>query len=106
MYCPECRCEYEDGIKVCADCKIDLVEGLPPEEIKEDEQIKWVEVCNPLDLNQVIFIKSLLQSESIPFSIEGENLDRLYGPIRLVPLRVFVPRKYAKLALDLLKDLK
>lgn len=33
-WCPVCKCEYVDGIKVCADCGCELVEKL--EEKKED----------------------------------------------------------------------
>lgn len=35
-WCPVCRNEYREGIKVCADCHTELVETLEPEERSED----------------------------------------------------------------------
>lgn len=32
MFCPLCRYEYKEGIKICADCKVELVPELPEEE--------------------------------------------------------------------------
>jgi hypothetical protein len=29
-YCPQCRSEFQDWVKVCPDCKVALVEKLPP----------------------------------------------------------------------------
>ena len=29
-YCPECRDEFQDWVKVCPDCNVALVEKLPP----------------------------------------------------------------------------
>lgn len=33
-WCPNCKCEYVEGIKVCADCGSELVEELPDEKRK------------------------------------------------------------------------
>lgn len=47
MWCPNCRNEYREGIKVCTDCKIDLVEyeDLPPvkagSESFDGDFVKW-----------------------------------------------------------------
>lgn len=30
-WCPKCKCEYREGITECADCKISLVDELPPD---------------------------------------------------------------------------
>lgn len=70
-----------------------------------EKHVEWVVVCHPLDLNQTIFIKSLLQSEEIPFVVEGETLNSLYAPLRPIPMRVRVPAPYAGRASELLNDL-
>lgn len=31
MYCPQCLTEYRDGFTECADCRVPLAAGLPPE---------------------------------------------------------------------------
>lgn len=38
MYCPDCKYEYEEGVKVCADCGADLV-GMLPEKQKGFEDV-------------------------------------------------------------------
>ena len=37
MFCPQCKCEYLEGITECADCGTPLVERLPEEETTSKE---------------------------------------------------------------------
>ena len=36
MWCPKCKYEYREGIKVCADCGCELVESL--DDVKDDKE--------------------------------------------------------------------
>lgn len=44
-WCPKCKCEYVDGIKVCADCGCDLVESLEEAERMQGQQEISVEMA-------------------------------------------------------------
>lgn len=48
-WCPKCKCEYREGITECADCKVALVDELPPdnenpysEEAQRKQMEQWV----------------------------------------------------------------
>ena len=38
-FCPKCRAKYIEGIDLCFDCQVELVDELPPED--EVETINW-----------------------------------------------------------------
>lgn len=101
MFCPQCRTEYREGFKVCADCDIDLVEALTPE--PEPEFIEYdalLDTYNPAD---IAIIKSLLESERVTYYFRGDHLTlRPIGD----PARLMVDRRQVARARDLLKDLK
>ena len=44
-FCPECRDEFQDWVKVCPDCNVALVKELPPlpkKEKKKDEPLAYI----------------------------------------------------------------
>ena len=85
MFCPECRAEYREGFKVCSDCNVDLVDALPPE--PEPEYIDYREILATYNPADVVFLKSLLESEGIQYFFKGENFMHvrpLADPVRLM----------------------
>jgi hypothetical protein len=40
-FCPECRDEFEDWVKTCPDCKVPLVDKLPPKPPKPPRQPRF-----------------------------------------------------------------
>jgi len=75
MFCPKCRTEYVDEVKVCDDCGAALVETLGggsqkgPGEYREGAAIFTTN--NSIEAN---FIKSLLLSNGIECYIDNEHL--------------------------------
>lgn len=102
MYCPNCKSEYREGYTVCTDCKIDLVDELPDEEMDESE--RFSEVLHTIQKENLGIIKSLLDSENITYKIFDESFGNLYP----VPgtNRLFVVASDYEKAVDLLKDFK
>ena len=71
MFCPSCRAEYQQGVAICPDCEIDLVEDQPAPELPSD--LDLVSVFETADVSLLPVIKSLLQSVEIPFLTQGDE---------------------------------
>jgi hypothetical protein len=97
MYCPECKIEYVEGVLVCADCGVALIPEIPTE--SSVDSAEYEEIPAILNAGDVAFLKSLLDSESIEYYIEGEFSP--YGIHRLMVLREQVQE-----AKEILKDLE
>lgn len=75
MFCPECRVEYREGFTECADCKVPLVEELPPlasPPEHESEQSNLVTVLSTVNAAAMALAKSILQDAKIRFNVKGE----------------------------------
>ena len=99
MYCPQCKGEYRAGFTECADCQISLVSELPPSDSSDElEDVSLVEVLSTADQGEVALVKSLLETEDIPYFAQGE-LAR--API---PVRFLVRADHVKRAREVLAD--
>jgi len=69
MYCPECRAEYREGFTHCADCDVDLVEALPPE-----DQAEYLESATVFegDPNNAELVCATLEGSGIEAWVENE----------------------------------
>jgi hypothetical protein len=74
-FCPICRCEYEAGVAVCADCDEALVAVLPPPDVDEDELIPPEEMVPLARLTSHDLAEMLLEAlhhENIPAFLHSE----------------------------------
>lgn len=73
-FCPNCKTEYQAGVKTCADCGAALVDALPKEEdlpfSPTDEGVFLAAANESAD---VLAIEGRLRSEGIPFRKKGFN---------------------------------
>ena len=85
MFCPKCRAEYREGFSVCADCDSDLVDELPPGEVRKfTEYVEIMGTYNPAD---IALIRSILDAENITYYFNAEhfrNVEPLAETVRLM----------------------
>ena len=109
MLCPDCNSEYIEGIYICPDCGIKLVDSVPPDDhtpVNPLQDIHFVSVYTPLNSQEVSIIKMILEREKIPYFIKN---DRLHGAVLFSiqgpgKMEVLVPEKYAQQTVQLLTE--
>jgi len=112
MFCPKCGDEFRPGFHHCPDCDVDLVDSLPPAE--EPGPSESVELIRTANMPFLEVVKSLLASESIPYSVSGEEAMRLvtvlpsahFGTPTSFGARLYVPGDRHAEALELLEAAK
>ena len=102
MFCPKCRAEYREGFHTCSDCNIELIDELPP--IPEPEFINFVEILGTYNPADVVFLKSLLESEGLQYFFKGEHF--MYMRPLADPVRLMVRQDQVEEAIELVKDVK
>ena len=102
MFCPKCKAEYRQGFEKCDDCDVALVAELPPE--PETEYVDYEEVLTTFNSAEIALMKSLLDSEEIPYFFHGEAFGQMTG--LAVPAKLMVKKEHVETARELLKDLK
>jgi hypothetical protein len=101
MFCPKCRAEYREGFYVCADCNVDLVDELAPEE--EPEYIDYVEIMGTYNPADVALIKSILDSENITYYFTPEHF--MYVQPLAQPVKLMVKTDEAEKTREILQGL-
>lgn len=81
MFCPQCRTEYREGFASCADCRVPLVDTLPPEPTLEYVQL--VTVFSTGHEGLIALARSILDGAGIPYSLKGEALQDFFALGRL-----------------------
>ena len=107
MHCPRCGCEYRDGFSECADCRVPLLAGTPPQKTA-DPALGLVVVLETNDGFQLALVKGLLEDAGIPFFILGQITTLVTDVDGFLKkwVRVQVPRDREAEARELLEELR
>ena len=70
-FCPKCRYEYVEGVEVCPDCGVALVDELPEE---EPPRGKLVPIRRFKSRLYAEMVKDVLDREGIPCFISGDDV--------------------------------
>jgi hypothetical protein len=69
MYCPQCLTEYRDGFFECADCRVPLAAGLPPEQPANRGALELVTVLGTSDTFALSLAKASLEDAGIDYVV-------------------------------------
>ncbi|UCD10207.1 MAG: DUF2007 domain-containing protein [Dehalococcoidales bacterium] len=101
-YCPNCRDEFRDWVEECPDCKVKLVNELPPlpeEFIKEGGLVHVATAPNEIEAR---LWKGILEEEGILSMIKvAESLNLYLSPLALEH-RLYVLEEDEQKALEIL----
>ena len=102
MFCPECRSEFIEGINICPECDVTLIDGLPPD--LEPEFVDFVEILATYNPADIALLKSILDSEDITYFFKGENFQHIRPWAD--PARLMIRTDQVEEVTNLIKDLK
>ncbi len=104
-YCPECRDEFEDWVKECPDCKVKLVDELPPlpeEKMREGPLVHIATAPNEIEAR---LWKGILEDNGINSMIKvAESLNLYLSPLALKH-RLYVLEEDEEKAREILGDI-
>lgn len=73
-YCPQCRDEFQDWVKVCPDCKVTLVVELPPQPEHEEMDEPLVYVATAPNESVATMWSGVLEEHGIRCLLKRANL--------------------------------
>jgi len=102
MFCPECKMEYNPGIRICADCGVALVSELPKESHKLKHDYSFL--VETMNLADIALLESVLKGSGIQYQILGENFN-LMQPL-VAPAKFYVQDNQLEDAKKLIQDVE
>lgn len=129
MHCPQCLTEYRDGFVQCADCRVPLKSGPPPEESAggfsgENHEVDLVTVLETDSAFALKMATAALEDAGIDYVLNGNAahfytpglppiptgifgaLDKSRLPMRLSPYAIQVARESQKAAEEVVERFK
>jgi hypothetical protein len=116
MYCPQCLTEYRDGFYECADCRVPLTPGLPPQLVPDspnDGDLELVTVLETDDRYGLSLATAALEDAGIEYLVVGgtarfsAGIPRVFGSGQSgfynCPCRIQVAAEFEAKARDLLE---
>lgn len=104
MYCPECKCEYVEGIYECVDCHVKLVYELPEEPGEKDEEMTFIE-GNDAEMTYVGMYRDLGSAEIVKDFLADNGIEAIPIVYRFdLVTRLYVPKEDAQKAEELLQE--
>ncbi len=101
-FCPNCGYEYQDEVKTCPDCDIELVDQLPKEEHRD---INFVPLPNLPGRVYAEMLKEVLDRKGIPCYIKASGVTGAYrissSDAVSEGVRLFVPEEKLQECMDL-----
>jgi hypothetical protein len=104
-YCPNCRDEFQDWVKECPDCKVKLVDELPPlpEEITREGALVHLATA-PNEIEARLW-KGILEDNGIQSMIKvAESLNLYLSPLALTH-RLYILEEDEQKAREVLGDM-
>ncbi len=104
-YCPECRDEFQDWVKVCPDCKVPLVDKLPDLPEEEARQGPLVHIATAPNEIEAQLWKGILEDNGIYCMVKvAEGLNLYLSPLALEH-KVYVLESDANEAKEILESI-
>lgn len=103
--CPNCKYEYIEGIKICPDCNVELVD---PSELKQPVELKeenWVVVYSTDQEYKAEMFKDNLESAGIEVSILSQKDHNFPAPGNFSVIKILVKREDAESALSFIEEI-
>jgi len=101
-HCPKCHAEYEDRVRVCADCRIGLAPGTAPD---EPENGGWSVVTTLGSDEEATLLAGFLEGNGIEVTVESISSHAIAETVgELANIRILVPAGKKNAARKLLDD--